>query len=205
MARLLLLVPTTTYRTHDFLEAARRLDVEIVVASDRPNVLEAERPDNLLTLDFADPQKSADTVAQFARRNPLQAVVPVDDLTTVVGAAVAERLGLKANPVGAVATTRNKYAMREALRRAGVSSPPYTLLTVGDDPEAAARRVVFPVVLKPTVLAASRGVIRADTDAEFVAAFRRIAAILRTPEVAALGDGTDQILVEGFVPANRVR
>ena len=54
MLRLLLLIPTSTYRTADFLAAAEKLDVEIVVASDRPNVLEGELPDNLLTLDFAE-------------------------------------------------------------------------------------------------------------------------------------------------------
>jgi biotin carboxylase len=202
--RLLLLVPTTTYRTADFLAAAQTLDVEMVVASDRPSVLEAERPENLLTLDFANPEKSAETVARFARRHPIHAVVPVDDLTTVVGAKVAEALGLRANPVGAVATTRNKHAMREALRSARVASPPYWLFTLADDPADAAGRVTYPCVLKPTILAASRGVIRADDDAGFVAAFRRIEAILRTPEVAAHGDGADQILVEGFIPGREV-
>jgi biotin carboxylase len=202
--RLLLLVPTTTYRTADFLAAAQKLDVEMVVASDRPSVLEADRPENLLTLDFANPEKSAETVARFARRHPVHAVVPVDDLTTVVGAAIAEALGLRANPVGAVATTRNKHAMREALRRARVASPPYWLFTLADDPADAAGRVTYPCVLKPTILAASRGVIRADDDAGFVAAFRRIEAILRTPEVAAHGAGADQILVEGFVPGREV-
>jgi hypothetical protein len=39
--RLLLLVPTTTYRTEDFVEAARRLDVDLVVAAERPNTLAA--------------------------------------------------------------------------------------------------------------------------------------------------------------------
>jgi biotin carboxylase len=202
--RLLRLVPTTTYRTADFLAAAQKLDVEMIVASDRPSVLEAERPDNLLTLDFANPEKSAETVARFARRHPLHAVVPVDDLTTVVGAAIAEALGLRANPVGAVATTRNKHAMREALRRARVASPPYWLFTLADEPAAAAREVTYPCVLKPTILAASRGVIRADDEAGFVVAFRRIAAILRTPEVAAHGEAAEQILVEGFIPGREV-
>jgi hypothetical protein len=32
--RLLLLVPTTTYRTEDFVEAAGRLDVDLVVAAE---------------------------------------------------------------------------------------------------------------------------------------------------------------------------
>jgi biotin carboxylase len=59
-------------------------------------------------------------------------------------------------------------------------------------------------VLKPLVLSASRGVIRADTETEFAAAFRRVAAILAAPDVAALGAGTDRVLVEGFVPGAEV-
>ncbi|MGH7263323.1 MAG: ATP-grasp domain-containing protein [Candidatus Rokuibacteriota bacterium] len=203
--RLLLLIPTSTYRTEDFVAAVRKVGVDMVVASERPSTLEEAFPDNLLTLDFADPGQAARAVAELARRKPIDAVVPVDDLTTVVGAAIASALGLPgANSVAAVATTRNKSRMREAVARAGVPSPPYRLFTLADDPAAAARQVPYPCVLKPTVLAASRGVIRADDEAEFVAAFRRIAAILETLDVAGQGDGAREILVEGFVPGREV-
>ncbi len=204
MLRLLLLVPTTTYRTEDFVEAARKLDVDLVVASERPNVFGEQLPDNLLTLDFNDPEKAAREMTAFARRSPFTAVVPVDDRTTVVGAAIANALGLPSNPVAAVSTTRNKYQMRLALTRAGIPSPPYFLFTLADDPARVAGKAPYPCVLKPTILAASRGVIRANDEAEFVAAFRRIEAILKTPEVVALGAGSDEILVEGFIPGKEV-
>jgi biotin carboxylase len=204
MLRLLLLIPTTTYRTEDFVAAATKLDVEMVVASDRPHVLERERPDRLLALDFGDPAAAARAAAAFARRHPIDAVVAVDDRSTVVGAAIAERLGLRTSPLAAVAATRNKHRMREAFARAGVRSPAFTLLTLADDPAAAARRARYPCVLKPTILAASRGVIRVDDEAGFVDAFRRIAAILGEPDVAALGEGADQILVEDFIPGREV-
>jgi biotin carboxylase len=204
MLRLLLLVPTTTYRTEDFVEAAHKLDVELVVASERPNVFGERLPDNLLTLDFADPERAAREMGAFARKNPFTAVVAVDDRTTVVGAAIAQALGLPGNSVAAVSATRNKHQMREALRKAGVPSPPYVLFTLADDPALAARQAPYPCVLKPTILAASRGVIRADNEGEFVAAFRRIEAILKTAEVAALGAGSDQILAEGFIPGREV-
>jgi biotin carboxylase len=103
-----------------------------------------------------------------------------------------------------VAAARNKFALRQALARAGVRCPGYRLLTLADDPAAAAAGVRYPCVLKPTILAASRGVIRADAPAEFVGAFRRIEAILRTDEVAGLGEGADQVLVEDFVPGVEV-
>ena len=42
--RLLLLLPTTTYRTQDFLDAARTLGVEIVCASERPSTSRSSCP-----------------------------------------------------------------------------------------------------------------------------------------------------------------
>ncbi|HMC52833.1 MAG TPA: hypothetical protein VKI64_08745, partial [Acidimicrobiales bacterium] len=146
--RLLLLVPTTTYRTEDFVEAATRLGVDLIVASERPSTFEDAYPDHLLTLDFARPERAVRAVVELARRRPIDAVVPVDDLTTGVGAAVAEALGLRANPPAGVAASRNKYRMREALAQAGVLSPPYRRLTLADDPEAAAGGVPYPCVLK---------------------------------------------------------
>jgi biotin carboxylase len=204
MPRLLLLIPTTTYRTQAFVEAARGLGVEVVVASERSNTLQDAFPDGLLTLNFLKPDLAAREVAEFTRRHPIDAVVPVDDLTTVVGAAIAERLGLPSNSVESAQAARNKSIMRDLLSRAGVPSPRYRLFSLDGDPALLARTVPYPAVLKPTILGASRGVIRADDPAQFVTAFRRIEAILRTPEVAAIGDGARQVLVEEFVPGVEV-
>ncbi|MGH7368362.1 MAG: ATP-grasp domain-containing protein [Candidatus Rokuibacteriota bacterium] len=204
LQRLLLLIPTTTYRTEDFVEAARALDVDLVIASDRPNVMSGEFPDHLLTLPFADPAAAAREMRGFALRRPIDAVVPVDDATTVVASAIGEALGLRANPLAAARATRNKLVMRERLAEAGVPSPSFTTVAVAEDPRAAARRLRYPCVLKPLMLSASRGVIRADDEAAFVAALERIQAILRAPDVAGLGEGTDTVLVEGFVPGAEV-
>ncbi len=202
--RLLLLIPTTTYRTEDFVDAARTLDIDLVIASDRPNVMSAEFPDHLLTLPFSDPDAAIGEMRRYAARRPIDAVVPVDDLTTVVGAAIAQALGLRANPVAAVSATRNKLRMRERLAEAGVPSPSFVSFAVSERAAEIARRVGYPCVLKPLVLSASRGVIRADSEPEFVAAFERIARILESPDVRELGDGADRILVEGFVPGAEV-
>ena len=202
--RLLLLIPTSSYRTEDFVDAARSLDVDLVIASDRPNVMASEFPDHLLTLPFSDPAAAAREMQRYAARRPIDAVVPVDDATTVVASAVGEALGLRVNPLAAAQATRDKRVMRDRLARAGVPSPSFTVVRVDEDGAAAAARVAYPCVLKPRVLSASRGVIRADDPASFVAAFARIGAILREPDVAALGEGTDTILVEGFVPGREV-
>jgi biotin carboxylase len=202
--RLLLLVPTTTYRTEDFVEAAGRLDVDLVVAAEKPNALAEAVPERLLTLPFKDPAASVRQVSDYARRYPIAAVVPVDDATTVVGAAIGQALGLRANPIAAVSATRNKLAMREAFGRAGVPQPGFAAFGVEEDPATVAMSVSYPCVLKPLVLSASRGVIRANTPAELTAAWARIAAILTLPEIRELGDGASKILVESFVPGVEV-
>ena len=204
MDRLLLLLPTTTYRTEDFLAAARALDVDLVCASERPNTLEAHLPDSFLTLDFADPDGAAAVVADFSRTHPLRAVVGVDDLTSVAAAAIAEHLGLTSSGTVAVKTARDKYQMRQCLAAAGLPIPRYRRIALKDDPFLAARGVAFPCVLKPLTLSASRGVIRANTIDQFMAAFRRIGALLARDDVSVAGDGADFLLAEAFVPGIEV-
>ena len=204
MDRVLLLLPTTTYRTQAFVDAAGALGVDLVCASERPSTFEAHAPDNLITLDFADPAGAAETIARFAGRRPISAVIPVDDLTTVVAATIATRLGLKTNPVAAAAAARNKHEMRQRLSGAGVPVPRFRLVSLKDDPEAAARRAEYPCVLKPLALSASRGVIRADDARAFVAAFHRITAILRRDDVSVAGGAAAALLVEEFIPGREV-
>ena len=201
MDRLLLLLPTTTYRTEDFLDAARTLGVDIVCASEKPSTFEAHAPDHLLTLDFTDPDAAAARVAELAGRRPLSAVVGVDDLTTVAAAAIAERLGLRRS---AVAAARDKYQMRQCLAAAGVPIPRFRRIALKDDPFLAARGVAFPCVLKPLALSASRGVIRANNVDQFIAAVRRIAALLQRDDVEVGGDGAQFLLAEQYIPGVEV-
>jgi biotin carboxylase len=203
-SRLLLLLPTRTYRTEAFIDAATRLGVELVCASERPSTLEELSPNSLVTLDFADPYGSAETIVRFARSRPIDAVVGVDDLTTVTAAAISQRLGLKANALPAVTTARDKHAMRRCLAEAGVPVPRFRLVELADDPASAARQVEYPCVLKPLMLSASRGVIRANDPREFVVAFERIAAILARPDAAPPAGARRALLVEEFVPGREI-
>lgn len=204
MARLLLLLPTTTYRTEAFVDAALKLGVDLVCASERPNVFEASAPENLITLDFSHPEAAASIIAELARGHPIHAVVPVDDLTTVVAAAIAARLRLRANPIAAASAARDKLLMRQSLSAAGIPVPRFTRVALDADPARAARGMTYPVVLKPLTLSGSRGVIRADTEAAFVSAFHRIAALLRRPDVEVSGDGALFLLAEEFIPGREV-
>jgi len=200
--RVLLLLPTSTYRTPDFMKAAESLGVEVVVASERPSTLERANPTGLLTLDFRDPEGAAGRAARFHRIAPFQAVVPVDDDTTVVAAAVAAAVGLPHNSRESAEAARNKLRMREILSHAGVRVPGFTSVALGEDPPPSVR---YPCVSKPLFLSASRGVIRANDDQQLRAALARIAGLLSDPELAARGGTLARLaLVEDFVPGREI-
>ena len=93
MARALLLLPSSTYRAHDFMEAAARLDVDVVVASDRRQALSARLGDRALTVRLDRPEEAAERIAELHRRLPLDAV---DDQGGRAASLAAARLGLRA-------------------------------------------------------------------------------------------------------------
>ena len=208
--RLLLLLPTATYRTAAFVEAARRLGVGLTVASERPSTFQHANPGGLVTLDLSDPDRAAAQARAFAREHPLQGVVGVDDDTAVVAAAIAGALGLRGNDVAAARAARDKHEQRTSLAAAGVAVPHFRLVRVDEDPRRLAAGVPYPCVLKPLRLAASRGVIRADTPEGFVAAFERVKRILeqagceKRDAASVEWHAYRSILVEDFVPGREV-
>src|SRR2546422_2902963 len=187
-----------TLSLHDALPISRRLGTDLTVASERPSTFERANPTGLVTLDFADPTHAAAQAKEFARAHPVHGVVAVDDDTAVVAAVIAEALGLRGNPVAAAAAARDKHQQRQLLAGRGLAVPRFELLATQADPESVAPGAPYPCVLKPLRLSASRGVIRADTPAEFVVAFERIKRIVEQTGCAR------SILVEQFVPGREV-
>ncbi|HMA39808.1 MAG TPA: ATP-grasp domain-containing protein [Gemmatimonadales bacterium] len=186
------------------MEAARRLGVDLTVASEEPSTFEASRPDALLTLDFSHPATAAAQARAFAARYPVDGVLGVDDDTVVVAAEIAHALGLAGNSVAAAEAARDKYRQRELMGQHGVPIPWFQLHRLDEDIDALARTVVYPCVVKPLRLSASRGVIRANGPHEFAAAVRRLAAILAQPDAAACADAADAFLVEQYIPGVEV-
>ncbi|MEE9268715.1 MAG: ATP-grasp domain-containing protein [Candidatus Krumholzibacteria bacterium] len=200
MSRILLLVPTTSYRAAAFVSAAQTLDVEITLASEKTSSLEKFLPLDLMTLDFSDPHACAAKTMAFAREHPVHAVIGVDDQTTVAASAAGAALELPHNPLDAAYATRNKHTMRKRLDEAGVPVPGFRTLFVDLDPREAASDVEFPCVIKPLMMAASRGVIRADNTEEFVAAFDRVRSIVQLEDAPLDDESRTQVLVEDYVP-----
>jgi len=198
MDRVLLILPSATYRAPDFLAAARGLGVTVTVASERRAALSEAMGERALTLRLSDPAVAAEQIAERARETPFAAVVGVDDQGVMAAALGAERLGLSHNPPGAVARTRDKAAMRRALAKAGVPQPRFAVLPSGADVAAVARAVGLPCVIKPLGLSGSRGVIRVNDAEQAYPTVERVRGIVavaqRSPEAP--------LLLESYLPGS---
>lgn len=204
--RIVLLVPTTTYRLDDFLQAAAKLDIEVILASNHCRVLAERWPDHFgLSLPFSTPREAADKAMAALLGKRIEAVIAADDHTTILAAMLAEKLGLPGNSLEAAEKTRNKLSLRRALVASGMLSPQFHVAKIAGPPESYLPQIEFPVVLKPLLLSGSRGVIRANNPQEFIAAFHRIAALLQSREFFQMRTAAaKRILIESYVPGMEV-
>ncbi len=193
MRRVVIVASGQSYRTGDFVKAAELLQIEPIVAADVPPPVPGEQ----IQIDLADPAAASTRIGALSPAP--DAVVAIDDQGVAVAALASADLGLQHNPVEAVAATRNKHLMRTLLEAGDVAQPRFARVSPGEGPAVAAE-LGFPVVMKPTGLSASRGVIRADDAAAAQRAEVRIRAML-----ASGGFHADQaLLAEEYLPGSEL-
>jgi biotin carboxylase len=203
MARLLLLVPSATYRAGDFLDAARALGVDVVIGTDEAHALRGVMGHRALEVPLADPPHAVRVIVAHDAVAPLDAIIAVDDVGTLVAAEASASLGLPHNPADAVAAARDKLAMRARLAAFEVPQPAFAPLPAdaGDEEVAVVVGTVgLPCVIKPTSLSGSQGVLRADTPDDAVAVAKRVRRIASAAGV----DARAPLLVERFAPGPEV-
>jgi biotin carboxylase len=180
-----------------FADAARRLEFDLVLATDRCHVMEDPWGDHAIPVRFEDPHGSRDILAAAG---PFDGIAAVADRPTLIAALTAEALAIPHHSPEAVTACRDKYLARQQFQAAGLLVPEFFRVPADSAPREAAKRAPFPCVLKPLDLSGSRGVIRANDEKEFLAAFERIYTLLHGADVAALREEQNRyIQVESFI------
>jgi biotin carboxylase len=182
---LLLFAATTGYQIRVFAEAARRIGVDVTLATDRCHIMEDPWGDRAIAVKFDQIEESLKAINGLH----VDGVAAVGDRPAVLAAAAAERLGVPFHPLAAARACHDKNESRRLFQVAGMLLPEFYRIDLHDDPEPHALQAPYPCVLKPLGLSGSRGVIRANNAAEFLAAFRRIARI-----------GERELQVETYIP-----
>ena len=196
--RLLLFAATTGYQIRVFADAARRLGVDLTLATDRCHVLEDPWGDHAIPVRFEDIPASLEAL----RGHRFDAVAAVGDQPAVLAAEAAQAFGISFHPPSAVRACHDKYLARQLFQAAGLPVPQFFRVALREPAAAAARRAPYPCVLKPLGLSASRGVIRTNDPEEFVTAFNRIKALLeKSPDIRIAREERDRYLqVEAYIP-----
>jgi biotin carboxylase len=201
---LLLFAATTGYQIRVFADAARRLGVDVTLATDRCHILDDPWGDRAIAVKFDQIEESLKALGGLR----VDGVAAVGDGPAVMAAAAAEMLGVPFHPLTAALACHDKYRARQLFQAAGMRVPAFFRASLADDPAALAARAPYPCVLKPLGLSGSRGVIRANDAGEFVAAFRRIAKIVergeRDVQVESYIQGRE-FAVEGLITGGKLQ
>ncbi len=204
MARLLLLIPSTSYRVRDFIRAAHRLGIDITVGSNERQVLESISEGQTVTINFSDIKIATRDIIAFHKNFPVTSIIAVDDTTGIIAAKASEALGLMHNSPETVQTAGNKLLLRKKLSEIDVPSPKFKRLALSDNPNLIAHEIDYPCVLKPLNLSASQGVIRANDTKEFLTAFNRIKTLLLSMLESHQKNVLPEIIIEDFVEGEEV-
>ena len=203
MKRILLLATTTGYQIRSFGEAADKLGVQIVFASDRCDQLDDPWSDHAIPVRFWDEEQALETITAACADAPVHGVIAVGDRPSVLAARVAHALTLSGHPPDAVRASRNKLASRQAFTRAGLLTPTFVDVSITDDAHALAAHCTYPAVIKPLALSGSRGVMRVDQASDFVWAFERLGRLMKSPDILEERDDVHgRALIESYIPGN---
>lgn len=176
--RFLLIAPPNSYRIAPYLNAARRMGLEVLIASSGRHSLITEVHAGL-HIDLHEPQAALQTILAEARRRPFAGVLGSDDSSVELAASVAAELGLAHNPPSAARISSRKDLARACLNSGGAATPLHCLIDLGKALEKQMVGLPWPCVIKPLNLSASRGVIRANNPQQFITACARIKNIIQ--------------------------
>ena len=194
------MAPPDSYRVAPYIDAAKRLNTPIEVASNGEYSLVNEIASGL-HINFDNPATAIHTIIEAGIRQPYLGIIAADDMASEIAAASAKALGLSHNPPEAIQFTRWKHKARAILKDSGLPVPAHWVTNIEDVVSGKIPDVIFPVVAKPINLSASRGVIRADNRSELIKAAKTISRI-----VDKLPDDTARstLLIEQYIPGQEI-
>ena len=198
--RVLLVAPRDSYRTAPYIAAARKLGVDLLIASEGKHALFGLDVPGV-QVNLGDTPASLQAIHAAAQTQSFVGVIGTDDASTELAVQASIHLQLPHNPISSVRFARRKDLARAQLAHASVPVPRHWQidLTVPVAPQLT--DVMFPCVAKPVALSASRGVIRADNHDQLEQAIGRIISVLADVQDR---EERETVLIEEFIAGTEV-
>lgn len=171
---LLLLKADEFLRDRSILAAARAYSGMIVGMSVTPGMPPNRYFDHTLAGDPHLPVSALEAVKRFEKQSGMtpDAVIPITEMAMHSALEIAEEYKLPFLSRSSVSAARDKNLMKAAFYENGVSTPRHELFSDLAGLRKAIEKFGFPVIVKPCSAAHSIGVIRIDSEAQVVDAFR---------------------------------
>jgi len=197
--RFLLIAQPDSYRIAPYINAARRMGLEVLIASRGEHSLITEVHAGL-HVDLDNIPSALETILKEHQKKPFTGILGSDDSTVELAAQAAAKLGLPHNPPEAARLSRRKDLARAHLALAGCPVPLHCLLDLNQPLDKQMAGLPWPCVIKPLNMSASRGVIRANNEQEFIAACERIKIIIsESSDTADDAFEKTHVLVEDYI------
>ncbi|WP_340617311.1 ATP-grasp domain-containing protein [Xenorhabdus entomophaga] len=129
--------------------------------------------DGYLSGDVADAQQVLNRVIEHEKETgetPV-AVIPMNDFTVRASALLTEHYHLYGNDTKVIERCRNKYLMKKILKESGLPVPEFAEFRKLDELKKHISNIGLPVVIKPSEMAGSLGVIKISREEDIEAAF----------------------------------
>jgi len=197
---LLLISQPNSYRIAPYINAAKRLGLNVLIASEGKYSLISEVYDGL-HIDLNDHSTALDIILKESKLKTLVGVLGSDDSTVELAAKVARELKLPHNPPDAARLSMRKDLARAHLSLDKCAVPIHCLISLNDSIDRQIAGLPWPCVIKPLHLSASRGVIRVNNKEELFDACLRVKNIINES-----GDDFERshILIEEYIEGREV-
>ena len=180
------------------MSASDRQGIPIILVTDGDSELSPKYRAGF-RVDFSATNFVVDSIVDQLEDKEICAVIAPDEKFVGIAANVAQRLNLPHNRVESIQTSVNKVLARTVLSKSNVLVPQFWTVELDGEIAIQIKDVQYPCVAKPTSLSASRGVIRADNNAQLIEAIERIRNLLRKEQG---NDLKQRILIEQYIPGS---
>ncbi|MHB8189164.1 MAG: ATP-grasp domain-containing protein [Ferrimicrobium sp.] len=195
MSHILLILPSSSYRSDTFFAAAYRQASSVSVVTDA----EVPSAQGVFVLESLNPDDDAyDALLARLITLPIDAVVGVDEPSVALASRLSDSLSLTTDALRNTQTATDKALLRRRLAQSELPQPRFEIRTSAEcqtpSPDLVASIDTalggFPLVVKPAKCTASRGVIRADDRSQLGVAL----------EIASTIAGSDaNVVIEEYI------
>lgn len=202
LSRTVLLVNTGTQKKRFILQRLKKLGVQVIALNKEKNWA-ASYVNDWIIADTAKHDETIRAVGEYLKTHTVDGIVTFWEDDVLLTAKLCEKYHFVGIPYKVAERARNKLLFRQFCQEHDLPFPKYTSVSSESELNAIAKKITFPVVIKPAYGSSSAYVIKADTIEDLRDVYAYVNKNLSTRVESALKDGST-IIVEEYIDGNEV-